>query len=52
MNARSDLLLKFQISFAIHLRAIRADFAPEKVVIFAGINELKSYFLCYIISLF
>ena len=37
------------ISFAIHLGAIRAEFAPENVVICAGINELKSSF-CGILS--
>ena len=49
MNTRADWLLKFRISFAIHLRAIRAEFAPTNVVIFAGINELKSY-VCAILS--
>ena len=46
MNASADWLLKLRISFAIHLRAIRAEFAPENVVIFAGsgINEFKSSF--------
>ena len=44
---RADWLLKLRKAFAIHLRAIRAEFAPENVVIFAGINELKSYFLLY-----
>ena len=49
MNARADWLLKLQIFFSIHLRAIRAEFAPENVVIFAGINELNSSF-CAIVS--
>ena len=49
LNAPADWLLKLRISFAIHLRAIRAEFAPENVVIFAGINELKSSF-CAILS--
>ena len=49
LNATADWLLKLRISFAIHLRAIRAEFAPENVVIFAGINELKSSF-CAILS--
>ena len=44
LKARADWLLKLRISFAIHLRAICAQFAPENVVIFAGINELKSSF--------
>ena len=41
---RADWLLELRIAFAIHLRAIRAQFPPENVVIFAGINELKSSF--------
>ena len=40
-NARADWLLKLLISFAIHLRAIRAEFEPGNVVIFARINKLK-----------
>ena len=39
MNACSDWLLKYGIFFAIHLRATRAGFAPEHIIlIFAGIN--------------
>ena len=49
LNTRADCLLKLRISFAIHLRANRAEFGPENVVIFAGINELKSPF-CAILS--
>ena len=49
LNARADWRLKLRISFAIHLRAIREEFASENVVIFAGINELKSSF-CAILS--
>ena len=49
LNARADWLLKLRIPFAIHLRAIRSQIAPENVVIFAGINELKSS-LCAILS--
>ena len=49
VNGRADWLLKLRISFAIHLRAIRAQFAPKNVVVFAGINELKSSF-CAILS--
>ena len=44
MNAHADQLLKLQISFAI-----RAQFAPKNVVIFAVIIELKSSF-CAILS--
>ena len=29
LNARADWLLKFRVSFVIHVRAIRAEFAPE-----------------------
>ena len=44
MNSCADwlLMIKIRISFAIHLGAIRAEFAPEHVVIFAGINELRT----------
>ena len=28
----------------IHLQTMPAEFGPENVVIFAGINDLKSYF--------
>ena len=44
LNSRADWLLKLRISFAIHLRAIRAEFVPENVVISAGINGLNSSF--------
>ena len=44
LNALANWLLKLRLSFDIHLRAIRAEFAPENVVIFAGINDLKSSF--------
>ena len=37
--------------FAFHLRATVVGFTPENIVIAAGINELKLYFLCYMISL-
>ena len=36
-KARSDWLLKLQISLAIHLRATRAGFGPEIIVIVGGI---------------
>ena len=49
VDARSDWLFKNRITFAIHLRAARAGFTPENIIIFAGINELKSYF-CAILS--
>ena len=38
LKARSDWLLKLRISFDIHLQATRAGFAPENIVIVAGIN--------------
>ena len=41
LKARSDWLLKLLISFAIHLRGTRAEFAPKIVVIVAGTDELK-----------
>ena len=41
---RADWLLKLWISLAIHLQATCMEFAPKNVVIFAGINELKSSF--------
>ena len=44
LNARTDWLLKLRISFAVHLLAIRAEFGPENVIIFAGLNEFKSSF--------
>ena len=47
LNGCADWLLKLRISFAIHLRAIRVEFAPENVVIFAGINELNHLFMLY-----
>ena len=48
----ADWQLKLQISFAIHRRAIRVEFADENVVIFAENKSVKIIFLCYIISLF
>lgn len=41
-KVRYDWLLKPRISRAIQLRATRAGFTPENVVIVAGTNELKS----------
>ena len=38
LKARSDWLIKLRISFDIHLQATRAGFAPENIVIVAGIN--------------
>ena len=49
LNSHADWLLKLRISIAIHLRAICVEFAPENVVIFAEINELKSSF-CAMLS--
>ena len=44
LEARSDWLLNLRLSFAIHLRSTCAGFAPENIMIVAGINELKSSF--------
>ena len=41
MKAGSDWLPKLRIFFVIHPRATRAGFALEKIVIVAGVNELK-----------
>ena len=41
LKVRSDWLLKLRISFAIHLRGTRVEFAPKIVVIVAGTDELK-----------
>ena len=39
------------MSFAFHLRATRAGFAPKNIAVVAGINEwIKVLFLCYVIS--
>ena len=52
-RARPNWLLKLRISLAFHLRATRAGFAPENIVIVAEMNKrVKILFLCYIISLF
>ena len=37
-------------TFAIHLWAICVEFAPENVVIFAEINELKSLFVLFYLN--
>ena len=47
----TDWLLKLRISFAIHLWAIHVKFAPKNVVLFSGINELKSSFCAMLIVL-
>ena len=47
LKVRSDLRLRLRTFFAIHLRATRAEFAPENIVIVAGINELKSCFVLH-----
>ena len=47
LKVRSDLQLRLRTFFAIHLRATRAEFAPENIVIVAGINELKSCFVLH-----
>ena len=44
LKVYSDWLLKLRIFFAIYLRATRAEFAAENIVIVAGINELISSF--------
>ena len=47
LKVRSDLQLRLRTFFAIHLRAKRAEFAPENIVIVARINELKSCFVLH-----
>ena len=44
LKVRFDWPHKFRISFGIRLRATRAGFAPENIVIVAGMNNLKSSF--------
>ena len=51
MKARSDWQIKLRISFSIHLRATRVSFAPENIVIVAGIKDLKSYFFLYYLTI-
>ena len=47
LKVHSDWLMKLRISFAITTLAVL-----KNIVIIAGMNEFKSFFLCYIISLF
>ena len=47
LKVRSDLLLRLRKFFAIHLRATRAEFAPENIVIVVGINGFKSCFVLH-----
>lgn len=49
LKVHSDWLMKLRISFAI---TTLAGFMLKNIVIIAGMNEFKSFFLCYIISLF
>ena len=51
LKVRSDWLLEPRIFFAIHLQATLAEFAPENIVIIAGINELKSS-LCVVFRIY
>ena len=44
LKVYSDWLLKLRIFFAIYIRATRAGFVAENIVIVAGINELISSF--------
>ena len=39
LKAHSYWQLKLQLFFAFHLQATRAEFAPENIVITAGIND-------------
>ena len=49
--AHSDWLLRLRLFFAFHLRATRAEFAPENIVIIAGINEwLNHLFVLYYLT--
>lgn len=47
---RSDWLFKLRIFFAIYLRATCAGFVPEDIVIDVGINDLKSFFVPYYLT--
>ena len=49
LKVHSDWLMKLRISFAI---TTLAGFMLKNIVIIAGMNEFKSFFLCFIISLF
>ena len=49
---RADWLLKLRTSFAIHLRAIRAEFASENVAIFAGIKSSFCAILSHCFSIY
>ena len=47
LKVRSDLQFRLRTFFAIHLRATRAEFAPENIVIVVGINGFKSCFVLH-----
>ena len=50
MKVRSDWLVKLRISFAIHLRATREFRASGNTVIVAEMNELKTFFVVYYLT--
>ena len=50
LKVRSDLQLRLRTFFAIYLRATRAEFVPENIVIVAGINE-SCFVLHHLITL-
>lgn len=50
MKVRSDWLVKLRIYFAIHLRSTREFRASSNTVIVAEMNELKSFFVVYYLT--
>ena len=50
LKAHSYWQLKFRLFFAFHLQATRAEFAPENIVIIAGINDHP--FVLYYLTVF
>lgn len=45
LEVHSDWLFKIRISFAIHLRATCAGFAPKNILFIEGMKEFKSSFV-------
>ena len=50
LKAHSYWQLKLRLFFAFHLQATRAEFAPENIVITAGINDHP--FVLYYLTVF
>ena len=46
----SNWLFKLWISFAIHCSAMHVGSVPENIVVVLGINELKSFFVLYYLT--